>query len=339
MADRGAWDSEDSSTDDSKRKRQDCTETPLFSRSKKTKRTPVKQSANTKEMEEIREFMKNINENLKEIRKENQDFKDELIALRQENSVLKEEISKLQSRVSQLETIEERLEQEDRMKRKNNVIINGLKIESSQNETMREVVKRFIEEQVKVKVNITKVIKVNNQMHVAEIESFDKKLEIMRLKGKIDTLKQNKIYISSDLTKKERAIQKTIRDRATQERSNGNTNSRNKKERERRNFTASGYHYDQSTGLYYDSNSGYYWNTSIQQYLYFDNEKMTYLLAPTTHPYVAAEVSDEEPPVKKMKIEKQSKVKVAKKIAKDMERWAKTLNQKKEMSAAKTTRS
>nr|CAH7724205.1 unnamed protein product [Callosobruchus chinensis] len=82
----------------------------------------------------------------------------------------------------------------------------------------------------------------------------------------------------------------------------------------------SGYHYDQSTGLYYDSNSGYYWNTSIQQYLYFDNEKMTYLLAPTTHPYVAAEVSDEEPPVKKMKIEKQSKVKVAKKIAKDMER-------------------
>nr|CAH7735283.1 unnamed protein product [Callosobruchus chinensis] len=99
----------------------------------------------------------------------------------------------------------------------------------------------------------------------------------------------------------------------------------------------SGYHYDQSTGLYYDSNSGYYWNTSIQQYLYFDNEKMTYLLAPTTHPYMAAEVSDEEPPVKKMKIEKQNKVKVAKKIAKDMERWAKTLNQKKEMSAAKTT--
>nr|CAI5838482.1 unnamed protein product [Callosobruchus analis] len=223
MADRGAWDSGDSSTDDSKRKRQIGTETSPFSRSKKTKRTPIKQSANTKEMEEIREFMKNINENLKEIRKENQDFKDELIALRQENALLKEEISKLQSRVSQLETIEEKLEQEDRMKRKNNVIISGLRIESSQNEVMSEIVKRFFEEQVKVKVNVPKVIKVNNQMHVAEIESFDKKLEIMRIKGKIDTLKQNKIYISSDLTKKERAIQKTIRDRATQERSNGNT--------------------------------------------------------------------------------------------------------------------
>lgn len=40
---------------------------------------------------------------------------------------------------------------------------------------------------------------------------------------------------------------------------------------------------------------------------------------------------------KKQKIDKQDKVKVAKKIAKDMERWAKTLNQKKDSSSMKTS--
>lgn len=40
-----------------------------------------------------------------------------------------------------------------------------------------------------------------------------------------------------------------------------------------------------------------------------------------------------EPETKKPKVEKQDKVKVAKRVAKDMERWAKTLNQKKENAA------
>lgn len=96
----------------------------------------------------------------------------------------------------------------------------------------------------------------------------------------------------------------------------------------------SGYHYDCSTGLYYDPNSSYYWNTVIQKYLYYDHEKLTYLLAPvTSYDYTGIQQPIEpsvEPEAKKSKPEKQDKVKVAKKIAKDMERWAKTLNQKKE---------
>nr|CAH7761053.1 unnamed protein product [Callosobruchus chinensis] len=108
------------------------------------------------------------------------------------------------------------------MKRKNNVVISGLKIDSSQNEIMCEDVKRFLEEQVKVKVIIPRVMKINEHMHVAEIDSFEKKLEIMKYKGKVDSLKQNKnIYICSDLTKKERQIQKCLRDQAIQERNKG----------------------------------------------------------------------------------------------------------------------
>ncbi|KAL3183973.1 hypothetical protein MRX96_006292 [Rhipicephalus microplus] len=44
----------------------------------------------------------------------------------------------------------------------------------------------------------------------------------------------------------------------------------------------SGYYYDPSTGLYYDANSHYYYNSEAQQYMYWNNEKQTYLPAPTS---------------------------------------------------------
>lgn len=105
-----------------------------------------------------------------------------------------------------------------------------------------------------------------------------------------------------------------------------------------------GYYYDNTTGLYYDRNSSYYYNSVIQKYLYWDQEKNTYVLAPTANtassatsantsnynvplPVEATTPSASEvaagvpgatgpPEIKKQKTEKQDKVKVAKKIAK-----------------------
>lgn len=79
----------------------------------------------------------------------------------------------------------------------------------------------------------------------------------------------------------------------------------------------------------------------IQKYLYWDQDKLTYVLAPTTYEsYTTAQqtaTTTQEPEMKKHKSEKQDKVKVAKKIAKDMERWAKNLNQKKESSSMRAS--
>lgn len=108
------------------------------------------------------------------------------------------------------------------------------------------------------------------------------------------------------------------------------------------NDKSTGYQYDPTTGLFYDPNSTYYWNSVIQKYLYWDNDKSTYVLAPSfsnsMNQIVAGstvEMSGNQELEKKQKVEKQDKVKVAKKIAKDMERWAKTLNQKKDNSNIK----
>lgn len=98
-----------------------------------------------------------------------------------------------------------------------------------------------------------------------------------------------------------------------------------------------GYYYDSNTGLYYDRNSQYYYNSVIQKYLYWDAEKCTYVIAPTSASNMAVmaatasqcyssdsaavcnpaiELDSNPQEAKKQKVEKQDKVKVAKKIAK-----------------------
>ncbi|KAI1890909.1 hypothetical protein AGOR_G00158450 [Albula goreensis] len=93
---------------------------------------------------------------------------------------------------------------------------------------------------------------------------------------------------------------------------------------------SSGYYYDPQSGLYYDPNTQYYYNSQTQQYLYWDSEKQTYVPAASTTTAQASSTStatsSKEPKEKKEK----PKSKTAQQIAKDMERWAKTLNKQKE---------
>ncbi|CAJ1050614.1 RNA-binding protein 5-like isoform X1 [Xyrichtys novacula] len=98
----------------------------------------------------------------------------------------------------------------------------------------------------------------------------------------------------------------------------------------------SGYYYDPQTGLYYDPNTHYYYNSQTQQYLYWDSEKQTYVPAPTDaaagqgdNMNSSAAANSKESKEGKEKKEK-PKSKTAQQIAKDMERWAKTLNKQKE---------
>ncbi|CAK1547565.1 unnamed protein product [Leptosia nina] len=103
----------------------------------------------------------------------------------------------------------------------------------------------------------------------------------------------------------------------------------------------SGYYYDPATGLYYDGTTQYFYNSQTSQYMYWDAAKSTYIAATQLQqntnqpklqnpPQATSENTIPKEPEEKKKKDKEDKVKVAKKIAKDMERWARTLNQKKE---------
>ncbi|XP_023165529.2 RNA-binding protein 5-A-like isoform X2 [Drosophila hydei] len=111
----------------------------------------------------------------------------------------------------------------------------------------------------------------------------------------------------------------------------------------------SGYYYDPSTGLYYDAHSQYYYNNETGAYLYWDQRRSTYILATPASTQAAlqeslaqeAQADKEEESTKKDKSKdkdnnKHDKVKVAKKIVKDMEKWAKQLNQKKDYTVVAT---
>ena len=83
---------------------------------------------------------------------------------------------------------------------------------------------------------------------------------------------------------------------------------------------SSGYYYDSTTQLYYDSGSQYYLDSRTNKYVYWSPEHHTFLPAP--------DQESKKPEEDKKKEDKKDKVKTAKRIAKDMEKWAKTLNQK-----------
>ncbi|KFD68542.1 hypothetical protein M514_08311 [Trichuris suis] len=101
---------------------------------------------------------------------------------------------------------------------------------------------------------------------------------------------------------------------------------------------SSGYYYDSTTGFYYDAKTSYYYNPLSQQFVYWEPSYQTYLPAPTqlqqqnqTQSLAGGRGGEtEEKPKKQPKDKQHDKVKIAKKIQKDMEKWARQLNQRKE---------
>ena len=91
----------------------------------------------------------------------------------------------------------------------------------------------------------------------------------------------------------------------------------------------SGYYYDKISTLYYDATSQYYFNPKNSKFCYWDAEHSTFLPAPETEGGGA-------PPVKDAKATKDVKGKSAKKIQKDMEKWARKQESKKEKEALRS---
>ncbi|KAK2716914.1 RNA-binding protein 5-like [Artemia franciscana] len=91
---------------------------------------------------------------------------------------------------------------------------------------------------------------------------------------------------------------------------------------------SSGFYYDPVTGLYYHSDSQYYYDDQKQEYLYWDAVASKYVTVKENQPEKQEETKAE-------KKEKDEKLMTAKKIQKDMEKWAK--RQRKEAARQSTT--
>lgn len=94
-----------------------------------------------------------------------------------------------------------------------------------------------------------------------------------------------------------------------------------------------GYYYNSTTGLYYDANTQYYYNSATGQYLFWNADTQQYvpvaadgsIAASASSSATTENTSNNEATAAKEK-QKKAKSLQAKKIAKDMERWAKSVN-------------
>lgn len=219
-------------------------EQEIFQKSKKIIRSPTKGKEvnleKPEEMEALQKLIESISKDIKEIKAENREIKqdlrdnnkkleekldqqsEEIKLLRKELEVTKQEWQKdkeqTERKIEELEKkVEEsvqKLEAQDKEKRKNNLIITGLKIDIEDRNALKEAVKNFITQNLKIEPKIKTVYKIGDARCVIELENWTDKMEVLKNKAKLHLIKDQKVYLDSDLTVSERKIQASIREKA-----------------------------------------------------------------------------------------------------------------------------
>ncbi|KAF2901652.1 hypothetical protein ILUMI_04530 [Ignelater luminosus] len=200
--------SDEYSIDDGKRRSPDYTKNEMFARSKKMPRTSEKKQKGEEKLDALMIIMKTLVQDVKKIRKQQKDYQEEIRQLKIVNKEIKKEIEILKNEIKKM-TI--RLETIEGEKRKNNVVIQGLGIDTTNGKEIKEEIKSFIEKQLGMDVEIKNAKKLGNKACLLELGSETEKQEIMKNKGKLKSIRNEKIYINDDMTKNERKVQGKIK--------------------------------------------------------------------------------------------------------------------------------
>lgn len=216
-------DSDDYTSEDSKRKRGEEDET--FNRSKKTSRTPDKSQKNEGKLDHLISLVQSLITETKQIRADQQDMKNEIKKLREENEKILMENQVINAENKNIRQknreLEDRLEMLEREKRKNNVIINGMKMDVEDKKVLKEVMENMFEKEMQIKVDVKAAHKLGERTCLIELEKEREKELIMNNKHKLKDLRSERIYINHDMTKMEREKAKEIRKTAKQEMEKG----------------------------------------------------------------------------------------------------------------------
>lgn len=200
-----------------KRYREGKEDEKYFGGSKLAKRSPSK-SANVNEdmMQMMREVLARNDEmmaELKDMRKEQRATLDYIRELKIKNMELEKGLREATNRIEQLE----------KDKRKNNIIIKGLTLETDDRNSIKHKLEQFIESNLQLNVKLKEGSKIGEKMFLAEMENMSDKVTVLKNKSKLKNGVGRSIYIESDMTKMEREIQATIRKIAKEEKEKGMT--------------------------------------------------------------------------------------------------------------------
>lgn len=141
----------------------------------------------------------------------------------EENAKLKEEVGLLKERQEitkkQVKDMEVEVEALKKADRKNNIVISGVKWGSNFKANVTELCKSNLSVDVEVEDAFRVAVGRNGEeVVVAKLKTWEEKREIMKRKSRLGS---SRVYINDDLTQKEQAVQKKLREMAREEKSKG----------------------------------------------------------------------------------------------------------------------
>lgn len=220
-------------------------EQEAFRKSKVTLRSPTgrqsEENSVSENMEEIKEMLAEMQKNIKkdmreikdeirvdinEIKNDIRDVKEQIKRGNEDMENIWKEVNRLKLEwkgerkelVERLDETEKRLEKFERVNVRNNLIVTGVDTEGKGEEQLKAMMEGMLEKELGVRANVKRATKINNRKCIIEMHEWTDKSKILKEKRK---LKGKTIFIDSDLTKREREIQKRIRDQAREERDKG----------------------------------------------------------------------------------------------------------------------
>jgi predicted DNA-binding protein YlxM (UPF0122 family) len=113
---------------------------------------------------------------------------------------------------------EDKIEMMEKTRIRNNIIVTGIEINTKESKQLKEAVARILNEELNVKAGVNKAYRIGVKKYVVELTDWESKIQILKTKK---VLKGKDMYIESELTREEMAIQKKIRDIAREERKKG----------------------------------------------------------------------------------------------------------------------
>uniref|UniRef100_A0A6P7H2N3 Spindle pole body component 110-like n=1 Tax=Diabrotica virgifera virgifera TaxID=50390 RepID=A0A6P7H2N3_DIAVI len=174
-----------------------------------------------KMMHDLTTETKNLTTEVKEIKNEQRkyweelnDLKTELEKVKQENQTKHKEKEEMKKELNYMKIRVQRLEKERKV---NNVVIQGLPIDTIDRNALKQTVGSFMEKEMNINVQIEEVIKLGEKTCLVKLQNKFEKEKIMQNKAKLKHIKGNKVYINNDITKEELQTQKKIRQVANEE--------------------------------------------------------------------------------------------------------------------------
>ena len=197
--------------------------------------TPVcQETEQDREMDKLDKLMEvvlAVKNELEELRKDNRELRDEWKRRDEiwenERKEMRGRIEVMEAKKDQAERLTERLEglerkeeAREKRERRNNITLRGEDL--PRKETPKDTVEYVLRHELQVEAEIEEAYWVGRGekrgLLIAKLKSWQQKRAVMLKKS---TLKDKRLFIDNDLTKKEREIQKNIKDIAKAEREQG----------------------------------------------------------------------------------------------------------------------